>query len=481
MLWSMIKVLFFVALVGLLTWAANYWMDVGSEVRIIGFGRELNLSPLMVVTASLIMLATVWLVFRAAALLVAVIKFLNGDDTALSRYFDRNRERRGFEALAEGMMAVASGEGRLAMAKAAKAEKYLNRPDLTNLIVAQAAEISNDRRKAEDTYKRLLTDDRTRFVGVRGILKQKLSDGDTDTALQLAEKAFALKPKHEEVQDTLLQLQAQNENWTGARETLGAKLRYGALPRDVHKRRDAVLALSQAMEGDDAAARDHAIEANKLSPDLVPAAVKAAEALVTKGQERPATRVIKTAWEATPHPDLAAAFAAIHPDETPDDRISRFQTLTKLRPDHPETRMLLAELYIAAEDFPAARKALGDLYETDPTQRSLTIMAAVERGEGSDDTVVRAWLTKALTAPRDAQWVCENCGNVHGTWAPVCAACDSFDTLDWKRPSEGDPATSGSAQMLPLIVGSMPADPPEPAPFEDEVTLDATVEEVLQK
>ena len=47
-------------------------------------------------------------------------------------------------------------------------------------------------------------------------MKQKLSEGDTETARQLAEKALALRPKHEEVQDTLLKLQAQAEDWAGA-------------------------------------------------------------------------------------------------------------------------------------------------------------------------------------------------------------------------------------------------------------------------
>ena len=79
-------------------------------------------------------------------------------------------------------------------------------------------------------------------------MKQRLSEGDTDTALKLAEKAFALKPKHVETQDVLLKLQAGQEDWSGARQTLNAKLKYGALPRDVHRRRDAVLALSEARD-----------------------------------------------------------------------------------------------------------------------------------------------------------------------------------------------------------------------------------------
>ena len=63
------------------------------------------------------------------------------------------------------------------MAKANKAEKYLHKPELTNLITAQAAEMAGDRKQAETVYKRLLADERTRFVGIRGIMKQKLDNG----------------------------------------------------------------------------------------------------------------------------------------------------------------------------------------------------------------------------------------------------------------------------------------------------------------
>ena len=56
-----------------------------------------------------------WLFLKLIGLLLAILKFLNGDETAISRYFDRNRERKGYQALAEGMMALASGEGRVAM------------------------------------------------------------------------------------------------------------------------------------------------------------------------------------------------------------------------------------------------------------------------------------------------------------------------------------------------------------------------------
>lgn len=481
MLWSLTKILAFVASVIALTYGGTWLMDVEGGATIEVAGISFTLEPIEVVFAFVALIVAVWLGLKLLALLVATFKFLNGDETAISRYFDRNRERKGYEALSEGMMALASGEGHLAMTKAARAEKYLAQPQLTNLLTAQAAELTGDRRKAEATYKQLLTDEKTRFVGVRGIMKQKLSDGETDVALALAKKAFALKPKHEETQDTLLQLQAQKSDWKGARETLGAKLKHNNLPRDVYKRRDAVLALSEAKDVASADssidAREVAIEANRLSPDLIPAAVMAAQGYIAQGNGRYASRVVTKAWSVQPHPDLAATFAEIVPDETPEARIKRFSTLTRTNPDHPETKMLLAELNISAEDFPAAKRALGDLVEKEPTARLLTLMAAIERGQGADDSVVRGWLTRALTAPRGPQWICDNCQHIHAHWAPTCTNCKSFDTLSWKTPPETEVSMPAGTEMLPLIVGEQSQeDMPVVAELVDAEVVDAPVE-----
>ncbi len=461
MLWSLIKILLFVAIVAALTVGAGYVMENGPSVVISVAGyKEVQLGPLQAVLVALAVVGIMYIAFKLLSLLYAFIKFLLGDETALSRYFDRNRERRGYKALTDSLLALASGEGRLAMTKAAKAEKLLDNPLVTSVITAEAAELIGERSTAEAAYKRLLTNDQTRFVGIRGIMKQKLAEGDTDTALLLAQKAYALKPKHEEVQDTLLKLQAEHHDWVGARKTLGTKLRTGTMPRDVHRRRDAVLALSEAKDilddGKSIESREAAIEANKLSPDLVPAAVMAARGYIQKDKPRLAARVLKKTWEMNPHPELAVAFAEIVPDEDPKARVKRFADLTRLQPNNPETKMLLAELNIAAEDFPAARRAIGELATSAPTARNLSIMAAVERGEGADDAVVRGWLAKAVTAPRGPQWICDNCQNTEPTWAPVCSSCGGFDTLSWRELPKSELTMPTGAEMLPLIVGKTP-------------------------
>jgi HemY protein len=456
MLWSLIKITAFILIVTALTYGAMLLYDVDGGALVSIAGSEFRLTPLELVFGLAALVAAVWIGLKLLTFLVAVFHFLNGDETAISRYFDRNRERKGYQALADGMLALASGEGHLAMAKAARAEKYLRKPKLTYLLTAQAAEMTGDRRKAEQIYKKLLADDSTRFVGVRGIMKQKLADGDTDLALKLAQKAFALKPDHAETQDILLRLQAEKADWKGARNTLGAKLKTGTLPRDVYRRRDAVLALSEARgildEGQTIEAREAAIEANRLSPDLIPAAIMAARGYIEQGSPRYATRVLTKTWAVHPHPDLATVFAEIVPDEAPEARLKRFAALTKTTMDHPESQMLMAELHIAAEDFPAAKRDIAGLVEKDPTMRSMTLMAAIERGAGSDDSVVRGWLTRALTAPRDPQWICDNCQHIHSHWGPTCQNCGSFDTLSWKRPPSSPTPMPAGTEMLPLIV-----------------------------
>ena len=462
MLTSLFKIVLFLMIVVAISFGATYLMDgdntiIGDLMITLG-GVEYTLSAIEAVIVLTLLVVLIWVVLKLLSLLVATLRFINGDDTAISRYFNRSRERRGYRALSEGMMALASGDANAAITKAGQAERYLQQPILTNLLAAQAAEMAGNTTRAEQIYKELIKDPQTRFVGVRGIMKQRLATGDTDVALKLAQKAFELKPKHEEVQDVLLQLQAKSHDWQGARKTLGVKLKQGKIPRDVHKRREAVLALSQAAdvidEENSIEKREAAIEANRLSPDLVPAAAMAAREYIAQGKPKLAVRVIKKAWESQPHPDLAAAFSEIAPNETPQERLKRFAQLSKLNPYHIESRLMMSELNLAAEDFPEARRALGDIVENEPDARALTIMAAIERGEGSSDEVVRGWLTKALSAPRGPQWVCDKCNTIHSDWVPVCSSCDVLDTLSWKQAPQNEMQTSTGIEMLPLLMGA---------------------------
>ncbi len=459
MLLSLLKILLFFAVILSIAVGLNTLSATSDGVRLVLNGTEYTLGPIQAVVALVALMVAAWVFFKILGMVWAFLRFIMGDETAINRYFARSRREKGIEALSQGLLAVAAGEGKQAQDLANRAAKYLDDPRATRLLAAQAAEVAGDHAKAEAVYREMLEDDRTRFVGVRGLMKQKLAKGDTQTALQLAQKAYALKPRHVEIQNTLLELSTKEGDWKGARGILKDKRKQGELPQDVHIRRDAVLALQEARDvlaqGSSISAREAAISAAKASPDLIPAVVLASRTYVLQKDPRNAERLLEKAWSVRPHPDLAEAYAEIVPDETPAQRLRRFEGLMKKNPNDEETRLLRAELLLANEDFPGARRALGDLAETHPTTRSLAIMAAVERGEGSDDAVVRGWLVKAMGASRGPQWVCDKCENVMEDWAPVCSNCGGFDTLSWREPAHKRSAHSpAGTELLPLLIGS---------------------------
>ena len=232
MLWSMLKIVVFVAIAAVLAFAAVRLLETPGEVRIAFDGREFQVTPIGFVVGLVLLVIAALLLLKILGFFAALVRFLLGDETAITRYFSRNRERRGLDALSGSMLALASGEAGLASRKAAKAEKLLQRPEI-GLVKAQAAEMSGDRKAAMAAYTGLVGVDRTRFAGINGAMRLKLEEGQTDTALELAKKAFALRPDNVAILDTLFDLQCKTGDWAGARATLNAKMHARLLPRDV--------------------------------------------------------------------------------------------------------------------------------------------------------------------------------------------------------------------------------------------------------
>ena len=170
MIWSFLKIALFLVMVAALTLGASLPGRKRRGYSRCGGGHRIHARPVAgcigcagAVRAGLAGAA------RARACSARCCVSSTATKPRISRYFDRNRERKGYEALAEGMMAVASGEGRVALAKAAKAEKYL-RSARTDQSAFGAGSRSGGRHRARRPRftSALLGDQRTRFVGRAG-------------------------------------------------------------------------------------------------------------------------------------------------------------------------------------------------------------------------------------------------------------------------------------------------------------------------
>lgn len=456
MIWLVLRVLLFALFLAVLAVGGAFLVDSPGRVAIAWRGIEYPpLTHLEFFAVVAVVMVGLVLLYKLMGLGIALVKFMLGDETALTRLWARSKEKRGLEALSRGMIALAEGETDAAELHARKAAKLLGDNPLAPLLTAQIAEARGDAEAARAQYRLLARDPRTAVVGVKGLLGQAVRRGELDKAMKLAEHALTLKPKDRGVQQGLFELQVRRRDWDGAHKTLEAMVKARTLPEDVVRRRLAVLdyeaARATLQAGDRTEALALAEDAVAEAPTFAPAAALAARLLAEEGQARKAQRVLRDAWSEAPHPDLAEVWAGFEPGETPAARRRRFRELVSANPDHAESRLLDAELALAEEDIPGARRAMGDLAERSPTHRSLALMAAIEKAAGSPESLVRGYLARAVSAPRGAHWHCDRCGAAPGGWSAVCPACGGFDTLAWGEPQGVQPPAGMDAALLPLL------------------------------
>jgi uncharacterized protein HemY len=210
----------------------------------------------------------------------------------IGRWRGRSRQRRGYRALTQGMVAVAAGDPDEAQRLARKADTLLNEPPLTLLLSAQAAQLNGDDQAAKRYFTAMLERDETRFLGLRGLINQALREGDEETALTHVRAAYALRPRTPWVLTTLADLSERAGDYDTAVKTVGEAAKAKALPAPEATRKRAVLALERAVRSQQDADRSLTVklarEAHKLAPDLVPATLLHAELLVASG---PAARL----------------------------------------------------------------------------------------------------------------------------------------------------------------------------------------------
>jgi HemY protein len=97
--------------------------------------------------------------------------------------------------------------------------------------------------------------------------------------------------------------------------------------------------------------------------------------------------------------------------------------LAALQPEHRESKLLLAELALEAQDAATARSLLAPLLASGaPSARLGAFAARLARLEDKDEEA-RRWMTRAVHAPAEADW--SDIDPEGGAFA--------FDDSDWRR------------------------------------------------
>ena len=451
----MLRALYTFLIIAILSAIAIWLADNPGELVMHWRGYEIRTSFVIGVAAMALAAFIALFVYRI------IVSFIE-TPASVSAFLEKRRQQKGFLALSRGMVAVAAGDAGDAKRYAAQAHKLLDAPPLTLLLAAQAAQLEGDEAGATKYFEQMLAAPETEFLGLRGLFIQARRAGDRDKALGHAKRAFALRPQTPWAAQAVFEIEAAEEDWDGALATLDRTVSAKLIPRNDARRRRAVLLAAKAMTAEEAArmqtgeARDAALheaaklagEAVSLEPQFAPVVALAARLLAATGKFRKGAKLIEDAWRSEPHPDLADVWLDMIESETGYDRAARAANLAARNPDHIESRILVARGAIGARDWKAARAALsayaGPAASEAPTQRICELMAEIEEGEFGDRGAARGWLTRALHAPEDPQWI--GTGYRSHRWSPINPATGEFDGLSWTVAASAPAATLAAAE-----------------------------------
>jgi HemY protein len=451
----MIRIILFLALIAAAAEGAAWMADQpGTVVLSWGGWRAEMALPVFVLGLGIAVVAGV--------MLWSILHGLWRTPDRMRRRRHERRQARGRHAITQGLLAIGHGDATAARRHAGEAQRIAGHDPLALLLTAQSAQLEGDREGAQNAFRAMAEREETRLLGLRGLFIEAQRADDPVSALMIADEALKVSPSSTWASHAVLGFRCAGGDWNGALSILDNNLSSGLIDKATYRRQRGVLLTARALElekVDRDLSRESAMEAVKLAPTLVPAAVLAAKYESEAHQVRRAMRIVETAWLAEPHPDLADAYSHVKLGDSARQRLVRMETLAAKMPGHIEGALAVARAAIDASEFGRAREALAPFIDK-PTQRVAVLMAEIERTEHGDSGRARMWAMRAVRARHDPVWTAD--GYVSERWRPVSPVTGRLDAFQWQTPVASLPSDKGAAiESSPFEDAMLAAPPPK--------------------
>jgi uncharacterized membrane-anchored protein len=232
--------------------------------------------------------------------------------------------------------------------------------------------------------------------------------------LMAARKALHLKPQSALAATQLLQLYADQQNWTAALDVIAIvikdrKKQTGTVPELLVRQHIALYYLdglaALETEQDTARATGQFLAVLRNDPAFLPAIFALADLYLKNDSKRKAIKLLETSFALVPHAGIADRLLALW-DDNDGNSIAR---LIKLIPKKPEPLQ----------------------------QAAYHIVSDMAASKGLDGEAKRL---RALHANTPAfGWQCGVCKSRHDSWHSHCPACGQFAGLKWQQPEKVTP------------------------------------------
>lgn len=396
--------------------AVAWWVSLlpGSITATIGATTLQTSTPFAVLLAA-IAFVVLYAVFRLIAWVLSVPRRVREGSGTRTRI-------KGELALNRALIALAADDSGGARREADKGRRLLGDTPLTLLIAAQAGRQAGREDEATALYEQLAERSDSRLLGLRGLMRVAVEQEDWERATALATEAEKAHPGAAWLRDERRYMAQATGDWNEALRLSSAD------------NKAALAVIAAQNETDPKAALALSKQAFDAEPTLAPAAIAYAKALRANGKQRQAQDVLRSAWSAAPHPDLANAFVADAGDKLAQAR--EMAVLVRSNPDNVEAYLAIARAALDAGLTGEARRQLQRAREEGFNQRRLwSLLADVAMAEGKTDEAQEA-LRHLPDADADPSWRCSSCSSSYDQWQPVCENCRSTGAIRWQLPGD---------------------------------------------
>lgn len=388
-----------------------------------------------------LMVAAVAVTALVAAVMILwwLVKSIWNSPQTVARYFRVRRRDRGYQALSTGLIAAGAGDTETARRKHRESSKLISasQEPLLHLLDAQASLLDGDHDAARTKFEAMLDDPELRLIGLRGLYIEAERHGDRGAARHYAERASVLAPQLGWAANASMEARMRDGDWDGALRLLDAQKASRQVDRDTMAKNRAALLAAKAItlsHVDPLAAKNAALEANRLDPGLVPAAVIAAKALFRQDDLKKGARILETAWKREPHPEIADVYIHARHGDSAADRLKRARKLADLRTNNVESSLAVARAALEAGEYRLAREQAETAARLAPRESVFLLLADIEEADGGDQGRIREYLGRAIKAQPDPAWTAD--GVVSEKWAPFSPVTGRIGAFEWRTPVE---------------------------------------------
>lgn len=354
------------------------------------------------------------------------------------------RLNEGMNALFKGYEALSAGDGLKAEKFAKKSEKFLAEHPLTELLLAETSHLNGDEKMAALQFKKLSQNEQTPFIGLRGLLAQAYRLGHYGEALELAEKAYKIKPKSVWVLQMLFEVYQHNGLYEKAYKLLPSVKNQNFYSQEQIAVFEASLCVEMAKQNrleNVKTAQKWVEKGLKAIKNFVPLILLEADILKANGQLDKCEKTLANFWRENPNEDVLSAWKALFKTTETKTYLKKAESLTKSLINEAHGALAMATIYIEEKEFEKARALLVDCLKMQKNKQAYALLSEVDdeiKGAGSG----YKWLKKSVENV-ELPTLCEGFVQAHQKW---------IQTYTQKGSAKASPAESEQTLMSTTLL-----------------------------